>query len=279
MATDRSTVPLILGGHSFISQLGNDPRAGRDELTSLVAACLDSGIVCFDTTYQPERVGLGRALAELGRRGEAEIIAWNFFTDFDDDGDVGDAEAYQPHHIELMLDQLQTDRIDDLVVHAVGDEAADRRQEELAVQWRRQGLVGRLGVWAFSLEAVKRYGSDNPYDFMVQPYNTATPDAAEAFAAAKGLGWETLACSPFRRGWRLDTLTDLAAAFEGGDPADIRAALADAMLRYSLYQPNVDRLIVAMRRREWVAANAASARRGPLSETELTWLMDLHPDE
>jgi len=276
MATNPAAVPLILGGHSFISQLGNDPRAGRDELTELVAACLDNGITCFDTTYQPERVALGRALAELRRRDEAEIIAWNFFADFDDGGELGGADAYRPHHVDSMLEQLQTDRIDYLVVHFIGDEGEDRRQEELAIHWRQQGLVGRLGTWAPGPGAVDRYGRDNPYSFMVQPYNTGTPNAAEAFAAAKHLGWETLACSPFYRGWRLDKLVETAGS---DDPAALRARVADHMLRHSLYQPDVDRLIVAMRRPAWVAANVAGVRAGPLTDAEIQWLMDLHPKD
>src|SRR5207245_5590621 len=75
-------IPLILGGHSFISQLGNDPPASEQEQHRIVETCLDHGIRWFDTTYQPERVALGNVLHALGRRGEATILAWNFFTDF-----------------------------------------------------------------------------------------------------------------------------------------------------------------------------------------------------
>ena len=70
-------VPLILGGHPFISQLGNDPPASEREQRRIVEACLDHGIRWFDTTYQPKRVALGnvlRAVARLGsrRRGRLE---------------------------------------------------------------------------------------------------------------------------------------------------------------------------------------------------------------
>ena len=70
---------LGLGGHSFIEQLGNDPRASFEEQCGLVSACLDSGIRLIDTTYYQERVALGKVLQHLGRRNEAEIMAWNFF--------------------------------------------------------------------------------------------------------------------------------------------------------------------------------------------------------
>ncbi|MBC8009345.1 MAG: hypothetical protein H7067_04520, partial [Burkholderiales bacterium] len=75
---------LILGGHSFIAQLGNDPRPSEADIDALVATCLDHGIRHFDTTYRPERLALVASLARLGRRAEARLIAWNFFRDFDD---------------------------------------------------------------------------------------------------------------------------------------------------------------------------------------------------
>jgi hypothetical protein len=56
------------------------------------------------------------------------------------------------------------------------------------------------------------------------------------------------------------------------DHAGTRTRLADQMLRYSLFSPHVDRLIVSMRRAEWVRANVASWRRGPLSSEERAWL-------
>jgi aryl-alcohol dehydrogenase-like predicted oxidoreductase len=275
----QPTVPLILGGHSFIRQLGSDPQATEQEQAQIVAACLDSGINRFDTTYQPERLALGRALKALGRRDQATIIAWNFFLDFGPEDEVGGPSYYQPHHIECLLEQLQTDYVDDLVVHAMGDESENRRQQALAVSWQEQGLVGALGVWHPGADAKERYGSrrgsaHNPYRFMVRPYNVTSAGAEPAFATAKRLGWETLACSPFVRGWELDRLVERAELTHAG-PEDLRAKLADHMLRYSLFAPHVDRLIVSMRKVEWVHANVASWRRGPLSSDERAWLESL----
>jgi len=65
-------IPLILGGHSFISQLGSDPPH------------------------------------TLGRRAEASILAWNFFTDFAPGDPVGQASYYRPEHIDIILEQLRT---------------------------------------------------------------------------------------------------------------------------------------------------------------------------
>lgn len=258
-------IPLVLGGHSFISQLGSDPLASERTQIEIVEACLDNGICWFDTTYQPERIALGRALKALGRRHQAKIIAWNFFADFGPGDEVGGPSTYQPHHIDLMLEQLETDYIDRLVVHAMGDEEENRRQEALAQTWQAKGYVGSLGVWHPGQDALEQYGTRNPYSFMVRPYSVTTPDAAPAFAACKQLGWENLACSPFKRGWEVDRLVERAG------PAS-RARLVDHMLRYSVFQPNVDRLIVAMRKTDWVRANVDSYQRGPLAADERWWL-------
>jgi hypothetical protein len=63
-----SDVALILGGHSFINQLGNDPATSEQEKNAIVEACLNRGIRRFDTTYQPERIAVGKILERLGRR-------------------------------------------------------------------------------------------------------------------------------------------------------------------------------------------------------------------
>lgn len=265
-------LPLALGGHSFINQLGNDPMASEEEQIRIVETCLDHGIVWFDTTYQPERIALGWALAALGRRDEAKIIAWNFFVGFHARGEVGGPTFYQPHHLGLLQEQLQTDFIDALVVHGMSDARENQRQEELAASWQEAGHVGMLGTWHPGEDARATYGSDNPYSFMVRPGNVTTVDAGPAFAACKRLGWETFACSPFVRGGQLDELIQKAKQNEARDGEELRVTVADHMLRYALFQPNVDKLIVAMRRTEWVTANAQTVDKGPLSEEELAWL-------
>src|SRR5947208_2361680 len=83
-------IPLVLGGHSFITQLGNDPPASEQEQCAIVETCLNCGIRWIDTTYQPERIALGNALDRLGRRGETSILAWSFFKDFTPAEPVGE---------------------------------------------------------------------------------------------------------------------------------------------------------------------------------------------
>ncbi|MEP7355795.1 MAG: aldo/keto reductase [Anaerolineales bacterium] len=269
--TNKPDLPLVLGGHSFIQQLGNDPRPSPAEQVALVAACLDHGLCWFDTTYQPERVALGQALAALGRRPAATILAWNFFVDFDDVGRVGGPAYYQPHHIEQMLEQLQTSWIDGLVVHNLADPDENQRQLALAHTWQARGYVRRIGLWHPPANAAQAYAG-SAISFMVSPYNSTTPEAGQIFAASRALGWENLACSPFVRGWELDKLAERAQQAHGISAPAARRQAADILLRYALYQPNVDRLIVSIRRLEWIEQNIASVQRGPLVPAELAWL-------
>jgi len=268
----RAEIPFILGGHSFIKQLGNDSPTDRELRIRIVETCLNKGICWFDTTYQPERIALGNALSQLGRREEAVVIAWNFFTQFGPEESVGGADYYQPHHLELMLEQLKTDYIDRLVVHKLGDEKQNRQQESLAISWQEKGYVKHLGTWAPSENVRAVFGENNPYSFMIRPCNITTKNAAPAFAACKELGWENYACSPFVRGWELDKLVDKALSRDGGEILELRPKISDLMLRYSLFMPHVDRLIVAMRKVEWIEQNIRSYQKGTLTKEELDWL-------
>jgi hypothetical protein len=50
---------LVLGGHSFIEPLGNDPEPPFDEQCAIVTACLDQGIRYCQVKF---RCGYGRLL-------------------------------------------------------------------------------------------------------------------------------------------------------------------------------------------------------------------------
>jgi aryl-alcohol dehydrogenase-like predicted oxidoreductase len=264
-ASDR----LIVGGHSFISQLGNDPAASEREQLAIVESCLNSGIRSFDTTYQPERAALGKALNTLGRRSEAKIFAWNFFTDFGPDEPVGQADICQPHHINIILNQLRTDYVDCLVVVPAREHEQNRRQAELATEWRRKGYVHSLGLWVEDLSLVSQYHGPDPFCVAVRPFNVTTgDDAIDVFADYNERGWTTLATSPFFRGWELDRIIAAASARQSYDADTLRKTLADLMLRYSLFQSHADRVVVSMRKTEWIRRNLESTARGPLIESE-----------
>ena len=274
-ASDASR--LILGGHSFIQQLGNDPAADEELQIEIVRACLDAGITTFDTTYQPERVALGRALSVLGRRDEATIIAWNFFKPFGPGEEVGGPAPYRPGHWDILCRQLGTDHIEVLVLHSVGNPAEDAAQLEVAMVWQAEGKVDRLGIWAPPEHLQTRWPDGGPYALAVMRCNVAESNA-KRLASAKAVGWETLAVCPFGRGWELDKRAERLAALEGIDIATARSRVAEAMLRYSAFAPGVDRLIVAMRRVEWVEANLEYLRKGPLSLEQIAWLRTLADD-
>ena len=157
-------MPLILGGHSFISQLGNDWPASEEEQQRIVQTCLEHDIRWFDTTYRPERVALGKALDVLGRRHEATILAWNFFTDFSPGDPVGEAEYYRPEHIEIILEELRTSYVDCLVMVPLGNPAENQRQEELLMDWQKKGYVHSLGLWISGPLPSNAIDIENPFD-------------------------------------------------------------------------------------------------------------------
>ena len=268
----HSAQPLALGGHSFVQQLGNDPIPDSGATVEIVAACLDAGICWFDTTFRPERIALGKALTHLGRRDEATIACWSHFGLFGPEDERDSPVLLEPHHLDVMLEDLQTDRIDAVVVSPVATRDCPERQQEqedVAAGWKAEGRVRFLGTYRPGSDADRRFGSGNPYDYQVQPHHVEE-DATEVFRACRRLGWTNFACTPFGRGWVLDRIVEQER--RSGD-AGFRTHVADLMLRYSLFSPEVDRLIVAMRKPEWVRPNIESVRRGPLSDEERGWLL------
>ncbi|GMV82006.1 MAG: hypothetical protein AMXMBFR7_31900 [Planctomycetota bacterium] len=263
---------LVVGGHSFIPELGNDPAVSFETQLALVSACLDSGINGFDTTYEAERVALGRVLDELGRRSEARLLAWNFFADPSSGAYLVGPTPYGEPHLDRMLQQLRTDRIDLLVVHPAGSAEEHAKQVEVARRWRDAGRVGALGTWAPSEALLNR--SPDPYAFFVHPRNPAQP-SDQFFSTGAAHGWRGFATSPFNRGWLLDTLVMAAHADEGVQPEEARTWLSDALLRFALFAPGVDHVIVGIRKLEWIERNRASLASGPLAENESARLMRL----
>ncbi len=247
---------LGLGGHSYIAQLGNDPPASFEEQCALVAACLDSGIRLLDTTYYQERVALGRVLQHLGRRDEATVTGWNFFKQPGKEDDLVPWTPYEPAHIDVMLAELQTDRIDLLVIHAMDDPEMLHRELGLAETWAAAGKVRQVGLGMVGLRHVDQLPAQHPVTHVLAPYNAFNRDAAALFARARELGLQTVAMSPFIRGWKLQEI--------GEDTAEVAAIL----LRWVVSQPLVDRVIVSMRKRAWVQANLEAVTRGPLTPEE-----------
>ncbi len=249
-------VKLGLGGHSYIAQLGNDPPASFEAQCALVAACLDAGIHLLDTTYYQERVALGRVLQHLGRRHEATVTGWNFFKHAGKEDELVAWTPYAPDHIDVMLEELQTEWIDLLVIHAEDDPATLHRALALAAAWVAMGKVRQVGLGMIGLRHLEQLPAHHPVTHVLAPYNAFHREAATLFARARGLGMRTIAMSPFMRGWKLQEI--------GEDPAEVAAIL----LRWVVAQPVVDRVIVAMRKQAWVQANLAAVARGALTPQE-----------
>ena len=268
-------LPLILGGHSFIRQLGNDPAVPKRDQHRIVESCLEHGIRWFDTTYQPERVALGKVFEAIGRRNEAKIIAWNFFTDLSADDRPTGPDYYQSHHIDIILEQLHTNYVDCLVVIPSNNPEESRQEVELLIDWQRKSYVRSLGLWIQDPAMIERFRDDNPFRFAIRPFNITTTDAASIFAACKLAGWETIATSPFSRGWELDRIIAAASARGYGDVETLRPIVADLMLRFSLSQRDVDRVIIGMRKVEWINRNLESVSKGPLTPDEQRRLQHL----
>lgn len=250
---------LILGGHSFIEALGNDPEASFEEQCAIVSRCLDAGVRRMDTTYYQERVALGKVLQHLGRREEAYIQAWNFFCQPGRENELVPWTSYAPEHLPVMLAELQTDYIDLLVIHVHDD--SDRLREELALagSWQAEGKVREIGLGMVQQKHLAMLPSDHSVTQVLAPYNAFNREAAEVFAAARTMGLRTIAMSPFVRGWKMDEIIA---------KGETRELVADLLLRWVITQPLADGVIVSMRRAEWVTANVQSLSRGPLSPEE-----------
>jgi aryl-alcohol dehydrogenase-like predicted oxidoreductase len=247
---------LGLGGHSFIAPLGNDPPASFDEQCAIVSACLDAGVTWIDTTYYQERVALGRILQHLGRRDETRIMAWNFFRQPGKEEELSGFTPYEPHHLEIMLEELQTDWIDLLVIHVHGDPERRLAELELARQWVSRGRVRQVALGMAQRKHLDQLQPGHPVTHVLSPYNAFHRESAETFARARELGLATVALSPFVRGWKLDEI---------GEDKEKAAGL---LLRWTTAQDCVDHVIVSMRRREWVAQNLEAERNGPLTDAE-----------
>lgn len=251
---------LGLGGHSFIASLGNDPEPSFEEQCRIVSACLDNGIRLIDTTYYQERIALGNVMQRLGRREEICLTAWPFFKQAGQENDLVPNQPLKSRHLAIMLEELQTDSIDLLVIHCHDD--GERLQRELALvqQWVSEGQVKNAALGMVELRHLWQLPPSHPVTHVLAPYNAFHRGAADALAVAKEMGMETIAMSPFVRGWKLHEIqTDKAANAE---------VVADILLRWVAFQPLVDHVVVSMRREEWVQKNIKAVERGPLTESE-----------
>ena len=264
---------FILGGHSFIAPLGRDAEPSPVEKGAIVAACLEHGIDVFDTTYAPERSQFAQAVTccNAGSSVNACPILWNFFGGLTDP--LPGPQPWTEARWTEALAELQpwTGR-PNVVLHTVDDLTIDRQQIATVVRWKHEGRIGALGLWPGSLA---NWADDqvDALDFVVAPWNVASAGKSRPlFIAARERGLITVGTSPFTRGWEVDRLAKRLAIFEQRPVAEARSRVADALLRFAAFAPEVDHLIVAMRSSAYVTDNFASLERGPLSPHEQRWI-------
>ncbi|MFC5649946.1 aldo/keto reductase [Paenibacillus solisilvae] len=249
---------LGLGGHTFIAELGNDPLATFEEQCEIVRTCLNESIHLIDTTYYQERAALGQIFTAIGRREEARVMAWNFFKEPGKENELVPFTPFESAHIRQMLEELQTDSIDILVIHAHDDSVKLKQELSLAKQWMSEGKVKKVGLGMAQLKHLQLLPDDHPVTHVLAPYNAFRLEAAEMFTYARDYGMTTIALSPFIRGWKLDEL------------GEQKSMAADLLLRWVTQQPLIDHVIVSMRAKDWIHANLQAAGRGPLNEKERT---------
>lgn len=287
MVTPFGAQRLILGGHTFLDELGNDPAATPRDQAEILAACVRGGIRVVDTTYAPERVGLYRALTAIEDPGIRPII-WNFF----DRPETGDGlpgpDPWTEERFETALDEIGSrEPIPFLVLHPVEDPVANRAQLEVVRRLRDDGRITHPGFWA-SLSnrpehqdiALRQWRQmlevEDLWRFVVTPWNVTTwRDNAEILQVARARGWATLGTSPFVRGWELEERAERFARLRQLRPEEAMPRVADAMLRFSAFSEGLDHVINAMRRSAYVEPNLQSIGRGPLDEEERQWILDL----
>lgn len=244
-----------LGGHSFIEALGSDPLASFEEQCAIVAACLDNGIAVIDTTYYQERVALGRVLEQLGRRDEAHIMAWNFFKPTVESDELPGPTPYEAEHIDIVLEELGTNRIDTLVIHVHNDRCRFGQELELAQEWLSAGKIKRVALGMARAEDLKGLPDKHPVSCVLAPYNAFNLGAEEVFKLARTAGMEVLALSPFIRGWKLEEIGE-------------KENAPGILLRWVAQSPLVDKVIVSMRKQEYVRGNLQILKQGQLSISE-----------
>ncbi len=257
---------LGLGGHSFIAPLGSDPEPPFEEQCRIVSACLDKGIRLIDTTYYQERVALGKVMQRIGRRAEIRLTAWPFFKQAGQENELVPHQPLEEGHLAIMLEELQTDFIDLLVIHCHDDREKLQRELALARRWMSEGSVKNTALGMAEPRHLQQLPAEHTVTHVLAPYNAFHRAAADTFAMAKDMGLETVAMSPFVRGWKLQEIQ--------ADKAANADVVADILLRWVAFQPSVNHVIVSMRREEWVQKNAKALARGPLTEREQAMLRE-----
>jgi hypothetical protein len=152
-----------MGGEHVLARHGNDAAA-----EAMVQRAVDLGVTYFDTAqlYFPSEKYIGQALK--GRRDEAFVSTKI---------DPRDAEEAKPF-IERSLKLLDTDRLDNILIHRVRNmEDVDRITKkgglmELLHEWKGQGVLKNIGMSGhYTPEALTELMRRGEWDSVLLPVN------------------------------------------------------------------------------------------------------------
>jgi len=233
---------LGLGGHTFLRRFGGRDRPDEAALLGILNAALDHGITLLDATYDEERELLGQTLRASGRRNEAVVSCWAEAKRTPD----GPATVRE---CERALAQLGLECLEHFYIEV---DVSDAHAEALA-RLKRDGKLRAAGVLGPS-RAVQ--AGKERIDAAVGVFNYYRREAAQDFQTLRAAGIGCLGVEPLGRG-----------RFLQENPHEA-PRIAAALLRFALQQPFLDSVLVTMRSRAEVAANAAAASAGPLTPDE-----------
>lgn len=238
-----------------------------DEASALIEQAIDLGVTYVDTA--PAIGGYGRAQLQVGavmqaRRQDVFLVTKCY------EPDGGDARRL----LESSLRELQTDRVDLVLVHSIG---RDRMDPELVfgpagamralIRARDEGLARHIGV----------SGHNRPTRFLraIREFPLDVVMTAANFVDAHTYGFESAVWpAARRRNIGLVAMKVFGGPLPGtSGPALLPASLHDLAFRYTLSLEGCVTAVIGMTDREQLAQNVDRARRlTPLSPEELAEL-------
>ncbi len=245
-----------------------------DDAEKMLNAVLDNGVNFIDTApdYGASEERIGRFISH--RRSEYFLATkcGCVYTQHDDHLEldhVWKKDVIQ-RNLECSLKRLKTDFIDILQFH--GGDAVSLQKEgliEQLVEFREQGLIGRLGV-SSSLPHLSGLMDLNVFDTFQVPYSCLMPQHHHLLMRADAMGAGIILRGGIAQGGpdaeiQRPALNDVwvRAGLESLMPAGMTRA--EFILRYTLSQPFCHTTIVGTCNADHLKENVAAANAGPLA--------------
>ena len=120
-------------------------------------------------------------------------MIWNFFRQPGKEDDLVPYTPYEPRHLDMMLEELQTDCIDTRVVHADDDADGQRRELELTWDWMESGRVGSVALGMAKARHLDVLPEGHPVSGVLIPYNAVARGPLTEEEQVRLEGWRALA--------------------------------------------------------------------------------------